>query len=271
MDGLQKIENFLFIFSLKMNLTNEPTDTFTLTFGEQAENHKGMEILGDGLRDGLTKNELLEAQEILEEKYDVDCEFVEMEYKDESAYVLVARKGVDAILGRPQANKEIYTTLKALDWDKQAFMYGRVVNKNARHNLCFGLENREPEYEKGKGRIVEFPEDIATVRRVLPKIFGSKAKSLQCEGNYYYDITKCGIGYHGDTERRVVIGARFGGTLPLYFRWYEDGARVHGDPAVIELHSGDLYAMSEKTSGNDWKRRKFPTLRHAAGCAKFVA
>lgn len=253
-----------------MNLNYEPTDTFTLTFGEQAENHKGMEILGDGLREGFTKDELLEAKEILEETYDVDCEFVEMKYDNEEASVLIARKGIDALLKKPQSNKEVYATLKALEWDTKALMYGRVVNKNARHNLCFGLENREPEYENGKGRIVEFPEDISTVRRILPKIFGRKAKNLQCEGNYYYDVNKCGIGYHGDTERNIVIGARFGATIPLYFRWYENGERVTGDPVIIELHSGDLYAMSQKATGSDWKRRKIPTLRHAAGCAKFV-
>ena len=28
--------------------------------------------------------------------------------------------------------------------------------------------------------------------------------------------------------------------------------------------------MSEKAVGTDWKRKKFPTLRHAAGCEKYT-
>ena len=41
-------------------------------------------------------------------------------------------------------------------WDKKGFMYGKVVNKHARYNICFGDEPQEPDYEKGKGRIVEW-------------------------------------------------------------------------------------------------------------------
>ena len=40
--------------------------------------------------------------------------------------------------------------------DKKAFMYGRVVDKHARWNLCFDEKAREPEYAKGCGRIVAF-------------------------------------------------------------------------------------------------------------------
>jgi hypothetical protein len=28
--------------------------------------------------------------------------------------------------------------------------------------------------------------------------------------------------------------------------------------------------MSSKTVGTDWKKKKIPTLRHAAGCNKFI-
>ena len=28
--------------------------------------------------------------------------------------------------------------------------------------------------------------------------------------------------------------------------------------------------MSQKTTGNDWKKRLIPTLRHATGCEKFT-
>jgi len=31
---------------------------------------------------------------------------------------------------------------------------------------------------------------------------------LQAEGNYYYDVNKCGIGFHGDAERKKVVAVR---------------------------------------------------------------
>lgn len=36
------------------------------------------------------------------------------------------------------------------------------------------------------------------------------------------------------------------------------------------LNSGDIYIMDEIATGNNWKLRKTPTLRHAAGAPKYV-
>lgn len=45
-----------------------------------------------------------------------------------------------------------------LDWDKKFLNYGKVMNKLARYNLCFGDEAQEPTYELGKGRIIPWSE-----------------------------------------------------------------------------------------------------------------
>ena len=92
---------------------------------------------------------------------------------------------------------------------------------------------------------------------------------LAAEGNYYFDVTKCGIGFHGDSERKKVVGVRFGASMPLHYQWFQDGSPV-GRRQIINLHCGDLYVMSEKATGHDWKRRSQLTLRHAAGCSKFT-
>ena len=61
-----------------------------------------------------------------------------------------------------------------LNVDKKAFMYGKVVNKNARWNLCFDEKSREPDYENGKGRIISFDDVPITnnLRNVFDKYFG---------------------------------------------------------------------------------------------------
>jgi len=39
----------------------------------------------------------------------------------------------------------------------------------------------------------------------------------------------------------------------------------------LKLEHGDIYFMSEKATGFDWKNRKIVTLRHAAGASKYIS
>ena len=38
----------------------------------------------------------------------------------------------------------------------------------------------------------------------------------------------------------------------------------------FNLKSGDLYIMSNKATGFDWKIKNILTIRHAAGCEKYT-
>jgi len=38
----------------------------------------------------------------------------------------------------------------------------------------------------------------------------------------------------------------------------------------LSLNHGDMYVMSEKATGWDWKYRSRATLRHAAGADKYL-
>jgi alkylated DNA repair dioxygenase AlkB len=151
-------------------------------------------------------------------------------------------------------------------------MYKRVVNKKARYNLCFADDSQEPKYEEGKGRIVSYDTVplLNALRFTLPQVIGEKGDSMIAEGNFYYDTDKCGIGWHGDTERRKVIAIRLGKSMNICYQWYLNNIKV-GDKAEFILNNGDMYIMSEKATGCDWKKRKIYTLRHAAGAAKYTA
>lgn len=241
--------------------------TYTLTFGDRAENHVGMQKLGDLAPNGFTTEELQSICDQMDAEYidlgqvcPVDCE---------DAGVLIIRDGLNHFGVDPD---ELYDEQAAIDYDQQAYMYGRVVNKHARWNVCFGEWSQEPDYPNKKGRVVAFDDAplTAQIRNKLPELFGEKAADLMCEGNCYYDITKCGIGFHGDAERRRVIGVRVGNTVPLHYQWYIKGNPI-GDRVVLTLEHGDIYVMSEKAAGFDWKKKNVPTLRHAAGCSKYTS
>ena len=99
---------------------------------------------------------------------------------------------------------------------------------------------------------------------------GDKTNKLFAEGNFYYDLKQCGIGFHGDSERKIVIAIRFGDTsIPFHYQWFQQGKPI-GNRIKLKLNPGDVYVMSEKAVGTDWKKRIIPSLRHSAGCKKYL-
>lgn len=249
---------------------NPGNSVITMTFGEVAENHVGMQKLGSLSKEGFSIQDLNKAKEAFENR-GATCELINLpcpiEYKNCEASVLVIRKGVRVFTDPTDLWKE----LSELDTDKKAKMRGRIVNKKARHNLCVDEFDQEPHYETGKGRVVSWAKVpcLGTIRDSLPDFVGEKAQDLKAEGNYYYDLSVCGIGYHGDSERKKVIAVRLGSGMPIFYRWYYKSERI-GDPVKIDLHDGDMYIMSEKAVGTDWKLRNTPTLRHATGARKYT-
>ena len=138
-------------------------------------------------------------------------------------------------------------------------------------NLCFDEIAQEPDYKNGKGRLISYDSmsELNKIREKNKILFGKKFNNMKCESNYYYDISKTGIGYHGDSERRKVVAVRIGVNLPIYYQWYLDGKKV-GNRIKVELNGGDMYVMSEKAVGTDWKEKNIYTLRHATGCKKYI-
>lgn len=250
----------------------------TITFGDQAENHKGMQIIGNAADKGFSINDLKLAKEKFE-SVGAKCELIDLKIlldenirdKVDDASVLVVKNGINCMLKKSKSNKEkLFEELVNLNWDKKAFMYGRVVNKHARYNLCFDDVSQEPDYEQGKGRIIAWNSVplLEKIKKSLKK-FINGADDLAGEGNYYWNVNKTGIGMHGDSERLKVIGLRLGSKMPLYYQWFLNSS-PDGTKLKIDLDGGDIYIMSEKTVGTDWKKKSIYTLRHAAGCDKYT-
>jgi hypothetical protein len=252
----------------------------TITFGDQVENGVHMEKIGTMLERGFLLKELEEAKKKFIEKgfNAIHFNMKELLYSEalrkeaEPASILVVKDGIRAFCDPDDLFQEQIVLL----WDAKKYSRGRIVNSLARRNLCYADFDQEPDYENSKGRIYDFKKlkELNKIRKGLGKYLGEKAKNLYAEGNYYYDIHpkkegKCGIGWHGDAERKIVIGMRVGPSFPIEFQWYQNGKFVQPSKRLhIDLHHGDFYAMSDKTTGNDWKKRKILTLRHAAGNKK---
>jgi hypothetical protein len=252
--------------------------TFSLTFGDVAENHKGMQKIGRVSDNGFDLNDLICIKEWFQSN-GCKCNIIDLHklldedvQKGNEAYLLIVKKAVNILLEDEKGDDKLFAEQDILEKDKKAFMYGRIVNKHARHNLCFSEEHQEPKYEEGKGRVYAFNEVplLNKIRERLGEIIGEKGTNLQAEGNYYYDIKKCGIGYHGDAERKKVIAFRLGANIPLCYTWFHNNENISDIVKINNLEHGDMYVMSEKTTGFDWKSKSKYTLRHAAGCDKYI-
>ena len=261
--------------------------TITITFGDRAENHTGMQSIGESAIEGYSHDDLFKMSQWFSSKQ-FDSKIYDLTYnlntvseavseadseadlqsteKTPEAYILIVKNGVNAFCD----SADLFTELKNLNWDTKALMRGRVVNKHARHNLCFSEFSQESDFENGRGTIVnlDLVPHLKSIKNGLSEIH-TKNIDLQIEGNNYYDINKCGIGFHGDSERKKVIGIRLGASMPIVFQWYYKFQSI-SHKFKFNLESGDLYVMCSKAVGTDWKRSSIYTLRHAAGCEKYV-
>ena len=249
----------------------------TLTYGDVAESHAGMQNIGKKSKRGFSLADIQRADAFFKER---GCETVIIhlndflpdeikESKTEEAYLFIAKKGLHCLMNDDKG-VELTTETQFFEWDAKMYNSRRkiVQNKNARHNLNFSFEKQKSDFENGKGTTVPWEEVplIYKTRKALNEAFGKSAEGLQCEGNLYYEgKQKTGIGYHGDSERRKVIGIRLGGKpMNIHYQWYHRSRPCSVNISTI-LQPGDVYCMSEKTVGTDWKSSSIVTLRHAAG------
>lgn len=246
------------------------SETWTYTFCDVAENHAGMQQLGTLCENPYRVKDLIDIKNNLD-KSDIKSELIRLDDIEnvdmDKAAILIIRNGISLFDAKDL--EKLKSETSKLECDKKAYMKGKVVNKHARWNLCFSDYEQKADYENKKGTILKFEKSLKNIRDNLPKYFGNQAKNLNCELNYYYDINKCGIGYHGDSERRIVIGLRLGASMKLKYQWFKDSKPV-GKGISLMLNDGDMYIMSQKAVGFDWKRKKIYTLRHAAGCKKYT-
>jgi len=226
-----------------------------ITYSERVENHAGMQILGTSTPSGISYDTLLRYHQ----EHPTETVFHDISVPDYPACVIVLPKFIQKLF----PNSDHFEELKNLPWDKQAFMRGRVVNKIARYNLCFGKEYQQADFEAKKGTVI--PMSTTSFMDTTAKFFEREFNlpPLLAEGNYYYN-RNCYIGWHGDGERRIVIGVSYGDTMYLKYNWYVQCQQWSPEEYVIELNDGDVYIMSEKAVGHDWKKQNIPTLRHCA-------
>lgn len=253
----------------------------TMTFSECVENQIGMEQIGEKSERGFLVKDIMLAKMYFE-KIGCKCELIclnDLIEEDDSvdrAYLLVMRNGVNNLYKNENVdvNKEkLYDELKKLKWDDKYWDTRRkkVLNKNARVNMCVSDFSQDCNYEQKKGTVYNFKDlDCLNIIRKNLNNVGEAFNNMNAEGNWYYNMEKCGIGFHGDVERKKVLGVRLGmKSMNLCFKWFQN-SKSFGNMFETILNPGDMYIMSEKACGSDWKRRSIKSIRHCCGGSKWM-
>lgn len=130
------------------------TDAITITFGDQAENHAGMQKIGKAQDTGFSVEELKDIKKFMEKK-GLKCELVNLnkalpeEFREnsDSAAVLVI-KGMLNSFG--MCADELFHELKTVKWD--TFLVStrttEIQIKHARANICISNAEDIPMYTK---------------------------------------------------------------------------------------------------------------------------
>jgi alkylated DNA repair dioxygenase AlkB len=252
-------------------------ERYAITFGEVAIIHNGSTELGKIRKEGFTFDEL----KLIKDKFGDKASLIDLSKnlpkdikKDNLAGILVIRNGINLLFNRKKAADKFLKEQKSLNYDKKYYesRFDKTLNKRARYNIVFGDENIEPSDDFKVFSVKSFNDlkYLKKLRKRIGKIFGTKAVNLNAEGNYYFH-KKSGIGFHGDAERKIVICLSLGDSSTLRYCWRKPGSSLlFGEPIDIQINHGDIYLMSEKATGFDWKSRSKYRLVHAAGHKSYL-
>lgn len=254
-----------------------PESAVSLTFANRGENEPGMEKIGGAASQLVTMDMLKSAKmqwgdeaELYDLSAMVDNELVD-KHMGGGAGVLVLRKFAQRLMGEDAPSHiehELELQKQRGKIDSKALMRGQVKNKNARHNNVMANFDQDPDHAKGKGTVVKL-EDYPFINALASHaaMWMQQDNPLICEQNRYYNVESCGIGWHGDAEREIVLGYRAGEAtkkMPMMFQAFYQGCLV-GPQTRIKLNRGDVYIMTSKAVGTDSKQKTKVTWRHAAG------
>jgi len=264
----------------KTSESNTLKPTWSLTVGNGGENHTGMEFLGNLRKkgQGWDVDRLLYAKDILESIFDKNVELFNLNEeclqgvnipkgsKPKDAYLMVVRNFLSE-----NVHKNMIKELGSYEWDRKYWDTRRqkVLNKLARANVCYGKEGRAANYAEGKGTIIGFDQSplVGNLLKVVEILM--QDNGLIVEGNQYDNVSKNGIGPHGDTERVCVSCLRVGESMPMKFGMFWN-CKLRGKPFETVINGGDLDFMSEEAVGAEWKSRSKWIWRHCAGAPKYL-
>lgn len=249
---------------------NKFQDRYAITFGEVSILHVGGQEYGNKIKDnGFSVQNLKK----LKNKFEDFAELISIsdklpeEYQENNeASILIIRQN-DKLISKEYANL-LLKEQKTINYDDKYWDNRRqkTLNKRARLNIVFGDENIKNSSDYKQCSIKSFNDlpMLNKFRKDLPELFGKECENLSAEGNHYHH-NKSNIGFHGDSERKIVICLSLGRSSKLEYQWrMPNSSEQSFESTNIKINHGDIYIMSEKATGFDWKKRSNIRVVHSA-------
>ena len=242
--------------------------------------HVGGTEFGDGIREhGFSVQELKDIQQKVGGEYISISDNLPKNLRDDNeAGILVIRSSGNEGSSIPVSKTfadQLYNEQKSkVDYDSKFWdnRRSKTLNKQARKNIVFGEEEvvHSDDYKQCSIKAFSSLPQLSRFKDLLPRALGQKAVGLNAEGNHY-DHSKSGIGFHGDSERKIVVCLSLGKTSVLRYQWRMPGSSEHKhEPVDVTVNHGDVYIMSEKATGFDWKLRSKVRVVHGAGHSNYI-
>lgn len=251
------------------------TPRYAITFGEVAILHVGGAELGTMRSEGFSVAELdFVAKQLVAAGKEAELLLVSDALPEplraaNEAAVLVIRDGANVFGASADA---MLAEQEGLQYDRKFYhtRQRKTMHKRARYNTVFGDEHESASECFKQPTVHAFPPHLRAFRAGLAAVLGPKAVDLKAEGNHYFEPSS-GIGFHGDSERKIVACLSLGSASCLRYHWRLPGSSEHTLRGVdVVVRHGDVYVMSEKATGFDWMRRSLVRVVHAAGSAKYI-
>ena len=193
-----------------------------------------LKVTNKDLDDGFSCDQLVEMKKVFEKK-NYKCKLFDLvkttgvsKLEPQEASVLIVRNYLNR-------TDEIINELE----EKEEFSFSKDILETKRR-----LNKEIKRISKFINKVVKFEPNLVEGKFLL-----NEKNKYSIRGFFYYNLVGFSI---GDNK------------LPIKWQWYKNNIKT-GKPFHSVLNNGDVYIMSKKASGKDWKERAPLTLRHLEG------
>ena len=195
------------------------------------------------------------------------------------ACLLVIKNGISLLMEDDADAAKLYPEQDRLRYDGKFFDKGKLKVKRAHKAMIFSAEGRKASDDYKQPTVTAFSEvpRLTHIRSALSTLLGPRTTDLEVDGTKYHTSfhekgddgklmkKKSNTGWHGDDKRKIVVGVCLGAAATLSFVWRLPGSskNFHDTLVTIPLHHGDIYVMSEKATGFDWKLTSLLRVLHS--------
>ena len=194
------------------------------------------------------------------------------------ACILVIKNGIELLMESTDAAK-LYKEQEQVRYDGRFFDKNKVKVRRAHKTMLFATEGRNASDDYTQPSVTAFSEvPLANkIRTSFQTLLGDRAADLNVNGTKYHTSVyekgddgksmknPSNMGWHGNDNCKIVVGVCLGASASLSFIWRLPGSQKNltDTRVTIPLTHGDVYVLSEKAIGYDYKSSSLLRCLHS--------